>query len=86
MAGLKKDKGEGCLRGSHNSSGAAADWDTNERAPSYVPRRTYRAVQEGHAASTHLMAKCQIMIVNKRNLVPHGTVPDGSVELVNKIR
>ena len=43
----------------------------------------YLYKREGHAASTNLMARCQILNVNKGNPVPHGIVPHGSVELVN---
>ena len=37
--------------------------------------------REGLAASTNLMARCQVRNVNKGNPVPYGTVPYGMVAL-----
>ena len=48
-----------------------------------VVRIVFVLLREGPAAITNLMARCQIPNVNKRNPVPYGTVPYGSVEFVN---
>ena len=45
-----------------------------------VPYRTYGTVREGPAVITNPMARCQILNVNKGNLVPYGTIDRRTIE------